>query len=607
MVADFSISSVALFFIYYLSTCLAHTVDSTSLNFSDTELHHSRLDSDSLTTSNGSQCGNRPWLMESDCECANSIDGIIYCDSSKDVFIKSQYCMSLYDDLGEEVVGRCPYTYLKFNDPSIANIGLYYKAPNETNELEYALCDGLNRRGLFCGKCKEGYGYPMYPNFIECVECHPKDYIWNWVLFTVVSFGPLTLFLIVVICLRINAASVPMNTFILISQVITQPPFARGFINTINDSFLPNSAKVFMRFLHSLYGIWNLDFFVAMIPPFCLPRQNILSVITLSYLIALYPLVLLVLLYVFIELYSKDFRILVWLWKPFHSCYIRFRRQWDIRASIIDAFATFLLLSYVKLLFVSFDVLAPTKLLSKNGSVVELVSYFDASVVISPKPGVVLIIVGIALLLLLFTFLPAVLLLLYPFSFCQKCLTCTRMHFQFLHFLMNSFNGCYKDRTEGALDCRSFAAIFLFVRILVSVEYAVLYFNYYTSVMVTFTALAVAIAIVQPYGKQNLFFNRFDPLMIFFLIIWLVSYKDIRMAAGKHLSHQRMSVALCFISLFLPLILVTLYLLKKTALGKWHRHVRNHAPSSFEDSLEQRPHNPYVPQLGYVSAESVLH
>ena len=584
-----------------MSSYLAHRVESSS-NFSNTLsdkelLHHSRLDSDSLTTSKGSHCGDRPWLTESDCECANSLDGVIYCDSSKDVFIMSQFCMTLYDGLGEEVVGRCPYTYLKFSDPSIANIGLYYKVPNETHKLEYALCDGLNRHGLLCGKCKKGYGYPMYPDFIKCAECHPKDYARNWVSYIVISFGPLTLFLILVVCLRINAASAPMNTFVFISQVITQPPFARGFIDTINSSFLPDSAKVFTRFLHSLYGIWNLDFFVAMIPPFCLPDQTVFSVITLTYLIAFYPLVLLVLLYTAIELHSRNFKILVWLWKPFHFWYVRFRRQWDIRASVIDAFATFLLLSYVKLLFVSFDVLAPTKLMNKNGSVIEFVSYFDASAVMSPKPSTVVIIAGIALLLLLFILLPAVLLLLYPCSFCQRCLTHTRIHFQSLNFLMNSFNGYYKDGTKGTHDCRSFAALFLIVRMLISVEYALLYFNYYTAVLITCTALAVAIAVVQPYGEPNSSFNRLDPLMILFLITWLASYKDIRMATGNHLACQRVSMVVCFISLILPLLFISLFILRKLIGKKWF-HLWKYSSYSLEDSLEQRLHSPRVPQYG---------
>ena len=39
-------------------------------------------------------------------------------------------------------------------------------------------------------------------------------------------------------------------------------------------------------------------------------------------------------------------------------CFARFRRRWDPKGSVINAFATFLLLSYSKLLVVSYSLLA---------------------------------------------------------------------------------------------------------------------------------------------------------------------------------------------------------------------------------------------------------
>ena len=133
----------------------------------------------------------------------------------------------------------------------------------------------------------------MYPDFIKCVECDPRNYARNWVLYIVISFGPLTLFLILVVCLRISATSAPLNSFIFVSQIITLPPFEREFYRTINSTILPHGAKVFMNFLHSLYGFWNLNFFTTLIPSFCLPRQTVVNVISFAYITALYPLLLL--------------------------------------------------------------------------------------------------------------------------------------------------------------------------------------------------------------------------------------------------------------------------------------------------------------------------
>ena len=602
------ISVLSLFLLIHCVTkCAVEGIDS---NFSYSS---SMLETESFTENSTSvndtmteitSCGNRPWLIDSEdtCECADSLDGIIYCDTSRNVFIKSQFCMSLYR--GYEVVGRCPYTYVKYNDPDTASIGLFYKAPNHTQDLERALCGRLNRRGLLCGKCNEGYGHAIYPVFTRCVECPPELHAQNWVLYFVLSYVPLTIFLILVVCLKINAASAPLNTFVFISQVATQPPLSRGFIHTINSStFLPDSAKVFMRFLFSLYGIWNLDFFVVIIPSFCLPKLTVFSAISLTYAVAFYPLLLLILLYISIELHSRDFKLFLWLGKPFHVCYVRCKRHWDIRASIVDAFATFFLLSYVKLLFISFDLLSPSRLMNKNGSFVELVSYFDASFPVTAEPRTVLTIMGIILLLILFTVLPIVMLLLYPCRFCKSILTRIKLNFRSLHFLMYSFNVCYKDGTDGTPDRRSFAALFLAVRLLISIEYVLLYFNYLTSIMITCTAFMVVLSVVQPYNARNSIFNRLDPLMIFFLIVWLAMFNDLRASAGNHVLLQHSSVALCCISLLLPLILVAFYLFRNvTIFKKCWKSSKSHE-KSLDLSLEQRTTLPYVLQSGYISSD----
>ena len=106
---------------------------------------------------------------------------------------------------------------------------------------------------------------------------------------------------------------------------------------------------VALKVLLVLCGIWSLDFFRAVIPPFCV-SSNIKTVhaLALEYLVAFYPT------YVCINLHDSNFRPIVQLWKPFHKHFIHFRRKWDSKASIINAFTTFLLLSFSKILFISF-------------------------------------------------------------------------------------------------------------------------------------------------------------------------------------------------------------------------------------------------------------
>ena len=62
---------------------------------------------------------------------------------------------------------------------------------------------------------------------------------------------------------------------------------------------------------------------------------------------------------------------------------MHFRRQWDSEGSIINAFATFFLLSFTKILFVSFNLLYAIRpqLLNRNGTQLNssLVMYYDST------------------------------------------------------------------------------------------------------------------------------------------------------------------------------------------------------------------------------------
>ena len=72
--------------------------------------------------------------------------------------------------------------------------------------------------------------------------------------------------------------------------------------------------------------------------------------LALKYIVTFYPIFLILHTYVCIILHDNNFRPVVWLWKPFHRHFAHLRR-WDSTASIINAFTTFLLLSFSKIFF----------------------------------------------------------------------------------------------------------------------------------------------------------------------------------------------------------------------------------------------------------------
>ena len=219
------------------------------------------------------------------------------------------------------IVGRCFHSCFYQH--------IYFHLPLNGSQLNEAQCGRFNREGQLCGSCKKGYALPVYSyQFLSCVKCHDYSYK-NWLKYIAIAFGPLTVFFIIVIVCRISATSAKLNVFIFIHQIMALPALMRGItaILAMNPPITP-LEQVGVHTAPLLYGIWNLDFFRTFYDPFCLhPDMSPLQVLALDYIVAAYPLVLIVLTYTLVELHDRNIRIVVLLWKPFHRCFSRFRRQ----------------------------------------------------------------------------------------------------------------------------------------------------------------------------------------------------------------------------------------------------------------------------------------
>ena len=89
---------------------------------------------------------------------------------------------------------------------------------------------------------------------------------------------------------------------------------------------------------------------------------------------------LLVCFYVLVTAHDRGCRLVVRLWRPFLWCSARIRQQWNIRHSIIDAFATFVLLSFIKFVGVSGELLLSTPVFNIHGSRIWHFMYYDGTV-----------------------------------------------------------------------------------------------------------------------------------------------------------------------------------------------------------------------------------
>ena len=454
------------------------------------------------------------------CVCGARLENNVRCDdATKETLITPGLCVSYNETINDTVIGRCPFNY---HHPDTQTF--YITVPNDTSELNSFMCSGLNRTGLFCSQCQQGLGPAVLSYKRECVKCFDKRY--GWLLYITATLIPTTILCFLVMVFPFHVTSAEMNAFVLLCQLGTS-------VSTLGNSYMYvdyNNLTVIQFFelaLTTFYAIWNLDFFQFFIPSFCISSDlTTLHTLALEYVVAIYPLVLTVVIYFCIEMYDRGVRVVVCVWRPFHVCFARFRRRWDPKGSVINAFATFLLLSYSKLLVVSYSLLAVSVQYNNRGERVgPVVVYFDASIEYFSRQHLPFGVLAICVLLV-FVLFPMILLLLYPMRSFQRCLGyCTRIRWQFLHTFADVFQGCYKNGTNGTRDYRYFAGLYLLFRMVLLLTF-IFPLVYMWLILIPFpVAVSLLFAYFRPY--KNNFFNIIDCLafsVIVALTIFLIMY-----------------------------------------------------------------------------------
>ncbi len=189
-----------------------------------------------------------------------------------------------------------------------------------------------------CGECIEGYGLPVYSYNLSCVEC--SNYKYNWLKYIAVAYIPLTIFYFIVIKFRISATSGLLAGYVTICHMITIKGFSQWAM--LNAEASNMGAELFVKFVITTVSVWNLDFFRAIYPTFCLhPQLSSLQALMLEYAVAIYPLVLVMLTYLLVKLHDR-FGLVVRLCRPFYRSFHNFRKNWDVRSSLVLGFCYFL-------------------------------------------------------------------------------------------------------------------------------------------------------------------------------------------------------------------------------------------------------------------------
>ena len=514
------------------------------------------------------------------CQCpnqdkANAFAGYLKCDgeSFQSKILHHSWLGYVHiDGKTKTVVGRSPYVN------SISN-NEFVQLPADPENLNDFFCEMLNRTGIMCGSCIKNYG-PSVTSF-ACVSCPDGVERYSWLLYLVAVFLPNTVFFVCVFIFSMTATFGPLNAFIFFAQVITTVAMvnAEGTL-VLFDSVISNDAtslevmNVFHDFYTVVYDMWNLNFFLPWIPPFCLSSTiDSAAIQCLNYLSALYPLILLALLSFVLSLYNRGVRPCVLIFRPFHRCLARTRGWLKLRKPITGGIAIFLVISYTKFTLISFALLIPSPLYNASGAVVKQVLYIDGDIEYGAKSAVYITIASVVLIV--FGIAPPILLILPSVlhamgRVCQHPIIGKLQPSGKTQQFLEVFHGRYKDGTNGTLDCRWFAGLYFALRLVLFATYlANLTWLYkYTLQLIIFLCAVFLFAVIRPY-KQDWINNVDTTIFLNLAAITTLSMYNLSLArSGYKLSLW--AYCLQCILIMVPLIYCIAYFVVQI----WHKRAK---------------------------------
>ena len=306
---------------------------------------------------------------------------------------------------------------------------------------------------------------------------------------------PITIIVLLIIIFNIQLTNGSINGFVFYSQIVV---FIRHDL-IVASRFEYSGKHIPSFFFISKYIIpyvFSLDYTFSFNNLLCItPNMSPLGAVSFWYVIGFYPLLLLLLLYVWIVLYDKGIRCVVCITRPFHRCMARFWSMTGIEPSLTHSIASIYILCFAQLAVVSF------KILSARSIAGDIVFLYDTEQKYFYKLHGLAGFFAIFILLFLIV-LPTLYIQFYPFKLFQKLLDYLKLRKQLLISLGDVFTGPYKNGSDNTFDYRYFAGFYLLARIVILCPYC---FVIADKIVITTACcsflLAVMILIFRPFQR----------------------------------------------------------------------------------------------------------
>ena len=436
------------------------------------------------------------------CVCSDAVDFAITCkQKQRTSFLKAGYCTFQDVEINQTLVAACSYVF-----PTDLIHDGFIRLPEKLSELNSFICGHLKReiRAPLCGRCINGTGPSIYFMGSQCVSCSKVNILY----YILLQYVPTTIMFLIIIVFRVSIVSTPMAHYVLYCNIIMLTLKANGFyiVSAITNTYY---VSLFIRICLTLNCLLTFDPLLFVSPPLCISESiSEIYIPAFDTLAALYPFTLLLLTYISIELHARDFKPIILLWRPFKVQYERFIRSWDPSKSLIQVLATLFFLSFAKFIILMCEPFLITQVFNMQSETVTSVTYIDPTVIPFSHKHMPLIFLS-AIILIFIVSPPTILLAVYPTRCFRKVSTCLKPRWLIaLHTFTDTFQGCYKDGTNGTRDYRAISGYILAVLLAVPLILGVMTrvhanaTSFWQVPIILFTALSIVCVVLEPYKHR---------------------------------------------------------------------------------------------------------
>ena len=525
-------------------------------------------------------------------------ESFISCDhSTKSVVVLPSVCITYYptrdNDSIQLFAGRCTFMYLINSTNEDFGFLLPEKVTKVSTFNEEVMCKEIHRSGTLCSECNNETGVALNSVYFNCVpidNCHG----YYWINFLASHLVPVTVLFFIILLFDIKLLSGYAFAFILIAQIFSSRLLSQA--EEMGVSYVSNketASQTILRSLMSLYSIWGLEFGSVLASNICVGQYiSTIDAIALQYLPCYFSFFLCFVAYLFVFFHKRKNVLTIKICKFFSPCFRSPQR--DPFLTVAGLFATFLLLSYSKLLATSLMLLSPTYLYNIKSEVVDTVYFYDGSVKYFRGTKTILLSVLAILTVLMFIILPVTLLMFYPIKCFRRCLQMLRLHTPCLIALVDSYQQCYRDGTNGARDCRWFSAVYFLFRIGAFLTYMLFRNIFFHTITITLCIQLVVVMVLllvlyfSPYKVRV--YNHLDITILVFSV-FIISLEVVNLMFEESQAESSIvSEILLLICLIIPLIGAVLYigyytvvkatLFIRLSLKAWYSMRSNHERSN---------------------------